>query len=174
MTWLKDNWFKVGMMSSILIVAISIGYYYVVFIPESKNSEGQKNNEDVFAKKVECEKYKDEIIIKINQFNAKQKPEVRNDYNLYVESNEFKEIFYSQKINSCVYLESRKTLSKRSANADPNTGDWNTSYETYYLIDVLTNKEIDFNKGLPFLQITNRGEQFNSEKEAHDILNEYR
>jgi hypothetical protein len=53
-------------------------------------------------------------------------------------------------------------------------GEWSTVYDTYYLIDELTGKEIDFNKGLPFLQIIHRGERFTSEEEANVILSEYK
>lgn len=171
----------------IVVLIFGLSFYFMrtnnqrIIIP--KNNVNQKIGSDNFSKKVECEKYKDQIIKNINQFNLSQKPEVRDgnnngtsdhDYNLYIESNEFKEIFYSPKVNSCVYLGSRKTLIKLGANADPNKGNWDISYETYYLIDVLTNKEIDFNKGLPFLQIISRGDQFISKKDADVIINDYR
>ncbi|GEM_PF-2688413 len=183
--FIKGNWFKLVVAISILIIGISIaGYFYISEYHDKKLSEQEaKQQVDYFNKKIECEKYTDSISKKINQFNASQKPEFRDSnnsgqgepmYNLYIENNVLKEVFYSPKINSCLYLESRRTLVKPGANAKADIGNWSVDYETYYLVDVLTSKEIDFNKGLNFLQIIHRGEQFNSEKEADDILNEYR
>ncbi|MCX6721104.1 MAG: hypothetical protein NT026_00660 [Candidatus Staskawiczbacteria bacterium] len=138
--------------------------------------------QDNFQKKIDCEKYKSQILDKINRFNSAQKPELRNgdntgtnpDYNLYVESDELKEIFYSPKVNSCLYVESDKTLMKLGADAKPDVGNWSTLYETYYLIDALTNEKIDFYQGLPFLQIISRGDVFNSEKQANEIISAYK
>lgn len=177
----------------VIIVLILSFVYYFLQVNKQKNeinksvsknqiSAIENNDVNIFSKKIECEKYKDQIIKGIKQYNSLQKPEIRDSdntdegviNNLYVENNEFKEIFYSPKVNSCVYLESRKTLVKRGENANPNVGDWGISYESYYLIDALTNKEIDFNDGLPFLQIFNRSERFSSEEQADTIIDKYR
>ena len=175
-----------------IIVLIFCSLYYFLEIDKQKNETNnlvnknqsniiESNNINVFSKKIECEKYKDEIIKNIKQYNLSQKPEIRDGdntdgvaNNLYVENNEFKEIFYSPKVNSCVYLESRKTLMKINENANQNNGKWDIIYETYYLIDALTNKEIDFNDGLLFLQIFNRGERLNSEQQADIVIDKYR
>lgn len=155
----------------------------VAQIQKTQTPEGEKIKEmDNFQKKIACEKYKDLILDKIKQYNNSQKPELRDSnnaggppmYNLYVENNEFKEIFYSPRVNSCLYLEDRKTLIKRGSNAKPNIGDWGVEYESYYLVDALTGKEIDFNNELPSLQIIHRGEVFNSEKEADAIIGKYK
>lgn len=91
-----------------------------------------------------------------------------------LKNNSLKEIFYSPKVNSCLYLESQRTLIKRGANAKPDIGEWGIDYETYYLIDELTGKKIDFNDGLSFLQIIHRGEAFYSEEDAEALISKYR
>ncbi len=180
---------------TIIIVALIIGLiFYFLQINKQKISKENNNiaeqavfntktDNNEFAKKIECEKYKDQIIKKINQYNSIQKPEVRDSNNsgegepinnLYVESNEFKGVFYSSKVNSCLYVEIRRTLVKRGAEADPNVGNWGVSSEYYYLIDALTSKEIDFNEGMSSFQTINRSEQLRSKKEANDLIDQYR
>jgi hypothetical protein len=177
----------------VIVIIFSSVFYFLQInkqktIKEDSEKSGQvvpdtKADSNEFSKKIECEKYKDQIIKSIKQFNSLQKPEVRDSNNsgegepmnnLYVENNELKEVFYSPKVNSCVYLESRKTLAKLEADANPKIGNWEIIYETYYLIDVLTSKEISFNDGSTSLQIIHRGEQFHSEQEADIIIDMYR
>lgn len=186
---MKKN--KLILSISIILGCIILGCFYYItqsykqtHITKDKTILDTKTKqEDYFQKKIECEKYKEDILKDINKYNNSQKPEIRNSNNdisgepinnLYVEQKELKELFYSPKINSCVYLESMKTLVKRGENANPDVGNWAISYDTYYLIDVLTGKQIDFNKGLPFLQIIHGGEIFNSEQDADQIIEEYR
>lgn len=144
---------------------------------------GQINkNTDNFQKKINCEKYKSQMLDNISQYNSAQKPELRNSdntgtnpmYGLYVESKELKQIFYSPKVDSCLYVESDKTLAKFGSDTKPDVGNWSTIYETYYLIDALTSKKINFYQGLPGLQIISRGYVFNSEKQADEIINPYK
>ena len=33
--FLKDNWFKIGILLVLIIIALSIAYYFVVYIPKS-------------------------------------------------------------------------------------------------------------------------------------------
>jgi len=137
-----------------------------------------------FSKKIECEKYRNEIEEKIKQYNLSQKPEVKDSSvplnpeepinHLYLKNNELKEIFYSPKVDSCVYIESRKDLIKSDPNANPNIGTWGISFESYYMIDALTNEEINFNNGLPFIDLIHRSEIFTTEKNAEKIINEYK
>lgn len=153
-----------------------------VVIENEKDDIKEGNNEDEFAKKMECKKYSEKIEEKIKEFNIMQKPEIRDSSpniestinHLYIENNALKEVFYSPKLDSCLYVESKRTLMKSDPNANPNIGEWNISYETYYLIDALSGKEIDFNDGLPFLQMIHRGERFNSEDYANELINIYK
>lgn len=137
-----------------------------------------------FEKKVECEKYNDKIQKRIKEYNLSQKPEIRDSSvptnpeepinHLYIENNVLKELFYSPKVDSCLYIESRRTLMKSDPNASPADGDWSISFETYYLIDALSGEEIDFNDGLPFLQMIHRSDRFNSEDYANELINKYK
>lgn len=169
---------------SIIIGCIILGLSYFFAQQYYKRDIVQfKNNKqsDYFYKKIECEKYKDKIQEKINQYNLSQVPEVRDSNNaggepinnLYIENNLLKELFYSPKLDSCLCLESRRTLMKKGLHNDESQN-WITIYETYYLVDVLTGKEINFNNDLNFLQIIHRGERFSTIKQADDIINEYK
>jgi len=130
---------------------VSIDKPQVVKSEVVKPEENIKN--DDFTKKIECEKYRDSIAKTINQYNNSQVPEIRNSNNtgtgdeainhLYVENKELKEIFYSPKVNSCLYLEISRTLMKSNPNAKANEGNWGTSFEYYNLIDALTDNQID-------------------------------
>jgi len=138
---------------------------------------------DTFQKKIDCEKLTASISQKIQQHNDAQKVETRDSnnsgegaavYNRYIENSLLKEVFYSPKVNSCLYLESRRTLVKRGVNVKLDEEDWSISYETWYLVDALMDKEVELNDGLPFLQIVNRGEVFSDEKEANTIIDKYK
>ena len=184
---------KLVLPISILLGCIILGgFYYVNQLNKQKSIERQQQIElstktgtgtDYFQKKIACEKYKDSILNKIKQYNNSQKPELRDTnnsgygepmYSLFVESNSLKEIFYSPEVNSCLYLEDDQTLVKAGANAKPDVGSWSIDYEDYYLIDVLTGEKINFNNGLPFLKIINRGEMSTSEKNANVIIDKYK
>ena len=49
MNWLKENWFKVGILAAILVVSISVGYYYMIFLPQKEEErtkiESQKQEQ---------------------------------------------------------------------------------------------------------------------------------
>lgn len=112
---------------------------------EVKNSK----NDDYFLKKIECEKYKEKIKKDINDYNYSQKmfigdsavpgnpvsPEIPR---LYLYNKEFKEVFYSPKVNSCLYYEVSRTFiapPEESVNY-PNIK-WGVSFESHNLIDHL-------------------------------------
>ncbi len=123
-----------------------------------------------------CEKYKVSVLNKIEQYNNSQKPEPvdsqTGSFALAVENNVLKEIFYSPKTNSCLYWESRRFLAK--SNAKPDVGNWFIDTEDYYLVDVLTGKEVNFYEGLPFMQIIHSGEVFNSEETGYAVVSQYK
>jgi hypothetical protein len=133
-----------------------------------------------FEKKVECTKLKEEIIKKIISYNNSQTPEFGASSpnlgidSLFVRSKEIKEVFYSPLVDSCLYLESNKTLIKYGLDAKPNVGQWSVDYDTYSLIDFLSNKQIDFNNGMNFLQVVHRGERFLDETQIDDIVKKYK
>ena len=190
--FIKKNWFKIILT---LFLIIPFAYYLVVFLPQEEQlkidrqrqeqiaNEKKEQSDNLFEKKIECEEYQNKIVKKIDQYNKTQKPEYRDSnnsgfgepmINLYVEQNELKEIFYSPKVNSCVYLESRKTLAKQGADARADVGIWDVIYDTYFLIDILNHKEINFNNGLNFLQVIHRGEEFNLQKEIDAVISKYK
>lgn len=42
--WLKENWFKVGILVAILAAAFSVGYYYVIFLPSAQKNSSEVTN----------------------------------------------------------------------------------------------------------------------------------
>lgn len=47
-TFIKDNWFKIGILMVFIIIALSIAYYFVIFIPrKEKNKIEQERQEQV-------------------------------------------------------------------------------------------------------------------------------
>ncbi len=37
--WLKENWFKVGVLAILLIIGLSTAYYFSIYLPHRHNSE---------------------------------------------------------------------------------------------------------------------------------------
>ena len=139
--------------------------------------ENKEIADNLFEKNIKCEKYKEEIIEKISLYNNSRKPEVRNgnnddtsapDYHSYIEEKEFEEIFYSPEVNSCLYLESQRTLMKIDSDLVSTDGQWMTVHEYYNLIDILSDKEIES------VRTMWRGEQFDSYDSVQNLVDKYR
>jgi hypothetical protein len=109
--------------------------------------------EDNFEKRLECEKFKNEIQNKINSYNYSQKPFIGDSAvpgnsddpiipRLYLYNRELVEVFYSPLINSCLYLEVSRTYIS-DPEQDDNKRTWGISFETYKLINYLTNELLE-------------------------------
>lgn len=188
---------KLILPMSILLGCIILGGFYYASEANKKTAidklqvvkPEEENMADDFTKKIECEKYRDPIAKRINQYNNSQTPEIRNSNNtgtgdeainhLYVENKELKEIFYSPKVNSCLYLEISRTLMKSDPYSKANEGSWGTSFEYYNLIDALTGNEID---SVFTINRSERMDQYNGDgtisvnvyTEANDMVNNYK
>lgn len=149
-------------------------------VPQYKVEE-----EDVsFSENLEYEKHKKNIENRILKYNNSQVPELRvqnlgmseddNEYFWCFESRELIDLFYSSREGAYLYLESVKTNCQDEVNVDLENGPWYIDYDTYYLIDFSSEREIEFNDGSPFLQIIHRGEIFNSEEDVNKLLLEFR
>lgn len=144
-----------------------------VVIKDERPEEGEAIKIDNFQKKIECQKFIDSVSKKINLFNGKQKPEIRDSNNSggepinhsYIESKEFKEVFYSPKVDSCLDLEVARTSLKVDNMDSKQYGQWATSYEDYNLIDILSGKQIDS------VSTINRSEVMNSYDDKGNISN---
>ena len=179
---------KLIIVTSIFMVASSLYYYLVIHLPERNGAVSDQQQEqlikenkeiadNLFEKNIKCEKYKEEIIEKISLYNNSRKPEVRNgnnddtsapDYHSYIEEKEFEEIFYSPEVNSCLYLESQRTLMKIDSDLVSTDGQWMTVHEYYNLIDILSDKEIES------VRTMWRGEQFDSYDSVQNLVDKYR
>lgn len=132
----------------------------------------------------DCEKFRLSINKKIQDYNVSRKREVRDSnnsvdsdqpvLNTYIEYKELKDLFYSPKLGSCVYLESGKTLMRLGTDIEAVGGDWKVIYDTYYMFKVPSHEEVIFNDDLPFLQIVHRGEEYTPENEANEIVSRYK
>ena len=176
---------KIILPISILLGCIILGgFYYFTKIQNNKSITNQQKEN--FKNKIECGKYQKEIVEKINTYNNSQKiftADGNNDdsqasnTNQYINSKEFKELFYSPRMNSCVYFEIDQTLIGHKINNKPIQ--WAVSSEYYNLIDVLTGKQLEL------IHTVNRGEKMDSYnkdgtvseniyKNASDVIDNYR
>lgn len=118
--FLKDNWFEIIIAIAILIVAASVGYYFLFYLP-------RKNNDDrMFTKETDCQKYAQAIIKGINDANT-----VNTTNGLNVVDTSFDLIFYSPKQNTCLYT--TFVTSSEGVNAGKSS---------YLIYDALTNNLI--------------------------------
>lgn len=80
-----------------LLITINIGFLLGITYQKNFNQKDTIDTQDYFSKKQDCEKYKTDITKKLQEmdiFVAKTKTET---------SNTLDRIFYSPKINSCLY-----------------------------------------------------------------------
>lgn len=90
--WQKNNCFKITVGLAFIVIAFSVGYYFIFYLPH-------KNNDDrIFVKETDCQKYAPAIIKGINDANTYNK---NTGLNLVTVS--FGIIFYSPKQNTCLY-----------------------------------------------------------------------
>ena len=115
----------------------------------NKQNDEELSKKELFEMKQKCESYKNNIEKNINQHNSSLGLE-KIDNLIY---KDFKEIFYSPKLNSCLYLETDTNFFK-GIDPDPNGGYPENSAvfnnekfyindQSYLLIDTLTGVEID-------------------------------
>lgn len=190
---ISNSWLRVWAKHKALLITVIVLTSLIIVslvwaIAVLDNEHSQQNvplsvgTVDGLLKKNNCEIHRENILKYISNYNDSQKPEFRDSnnaggdpiINLYVERKNLIDIFYSPKIDSCLYIESRQTLAKRGEDAKIDVGAWGVIYDTWYLIDALTDKEINFYGGQPYFQMIHRGEVFNTEIEANTIINEYR
>ncbi len=101
MNWLRNNWLKLIIALGVLIVSVSVSFYFAIFLPKQKKLETQLKNEllikqqaneladDIFQKNLDCGKYDDKI-----------KKEETGPFRMSVVSG----AYYSAKMNSCFYV----------------------------------------------------------------------
>ena len=94
---MKKNYIQiVSIILVTLVIGFLLGTQYSQFIIQNKS--GDNNNKDIFHKKQECQKYKNEIEIQLE------------DEDLIISKtgvqtfNSLDEIFYSPKLDSCLYV----------------------------------------------------------------------
>ena len=104
----SDGFYKKAKIFGIILVSISIAYYLIIFLPEKERykrtveeekrieQEVSKNKEELQKKNTECLSNSEKIKTKIKDDNALE----MQIFGIKL----FSDIFYSSKINSCVYV----------------------------------------------------------------------
>lgn len=137
----------------------------------SLNTNQQKstrdNTNEEFSLKQECYKYKNSLIKEVENFNNEQKLEKRGDndgsFSYCKEVQELKEIFYSNKLNSCAHVIIEQTHCQPDQNAVSNI-----SYEYQKLYNTLTNENIESFKTI------SRGEFFENINDVQGKIDIYK
>ncbi len=126
-----------------------------------------ENDTKAFSLKQECFKYKEGIQKEFDNFNTKQQPQERADNDgstrKCYENKELKEIFYSNKLNSCAQVEVQKTYCNT-----PDMKSYGVSYEYNILSNVLTGETLEYIKTI------SRGEGFETPQRTKEIIDSYR
>lgn len=88
-TQIQKFWFKGILALALIVVAASIGYYFVSFLPsQAKERLAREWQESLFNKNLDCQKYQKPIQEKES-----------GTFKMTVMSG----VFYSSKVNSCLY-----------------------------------------------------------------------
>lgn len=147
-----------------------------------KEIESVKTNENILLNKENCEEFRDQINNSLMQYNASQKHEIRDSDNtgdkpslgLYIEYKELKDLFYSPITQTCLYVESSKTIFKPGKDAKIDEGDWIIAYDTYYLTDVESGEQLKLKDDMPWAQRIVRSSDFYSDQEIQESINLYK
>ena len=60
MDWLKENWFKVGILAVAFLISLSVAYYYVIFLPQKEQARIDQQRQEQFAKEFREQQAKEE------------------------------------------------------------------------------------------------------------------
>jgi len=111
--FIKENWFKLG----ILIIILVVGIFYII---NCKSSATEVKTVDIFEKNKECYKYKDDLVKEAGERN---KIDARFTYSVG-------EIFYSPTLKTCLNIRETSNLNDKGL------------LDSYALVDILQNKTI--------------------------------
>lgn len=50
--WLKENWFRAGILITILAAVFSVGYYYVIFLPQKEQARINQQKQEQIEKEL--------------------------------------------------------------------------------------------------------------------------
>jgi len=94
-TFIKDNWFKLVMVIFLLMITLSVAYYFVIYLPK------QNYVNQLFIKKTNCQKYAELIKNEVDKSNK-----VNNEgiFTNIFGQDYLEMIFYSPKEDSCLYV----------------------------------------------------------------------
>ncbi len=142
---------------------------------------GQESEAKDFERKVACAQFKDSAEQKISAYNRQQKmvslpqkntlseDDPEQTFGIYVGRKEFIQVFYSPKLNTCLYEEEYRWLLKKKActEADGCKDYWLPSTESHSLFDVLSGAEIEE------VRTIWRSEPYQTQQDVKNMLEEY-
>lgn len=131
-----------------ILLLVAIFSVLIFFGIKEKNNQPRKENNIYATKQIECKKLENNIKQDIEKYNSNQK-EFLDDSSypkdpenpiirLYLNKDEFKEVFYSPKTATCLYEKVHRILIT-DPKLNPDERDWGTSYEYYELVRIPTN-----------------------------------
>jgi hypothetical protein len=50
--WIKENWFKAGLLFAILVVGVSTSYYYAIFLPQKERARVDQQQQSILAQEL--------------------------------------------------------------------------------------------------------------------------
>ena len=113
---MKENWFKLITFLGILLACISVGYYFIIYLPKT-NSEQKRLENQIKCQQEGNEQYE----------RDKQDTEGNTLFSVFYSNPEFK---FNEEMNTCLYKVERRSISA-------------TYHTVNFLIkDIYTNKEI--------------------------------
>lgn len=133
MSWLKENWFKVGLLVIALVAGVSVAYYYVIFLPQKEQAKIELQRREQLARELKEEENKEQ---EQKEYVAKRK---QTCYDMYLQEkkqwNNVKDFAYSDVRDKCIVFYSSN---ERAKNKDEcATIIENTATATPYLADIL-------------------------------------
>lgn len=100
MKFIKENWFKIGILFILLLSVVLVGS--MIFLPvigQQKLDLVQKNQkDDLFNKNLECQKLRSTT------------EKIFKSYDIYSSGGSLIELFYSPLLNSCVFSFTHSTI----------------------------------------------------------------
>lgn len=96
--FLKDNWFKIIIAVMAITVGLSIGYYFIFYLPNgNKNQVEEKADQEYVDNQIKCQKAGNEQYKKDVENNEKYR---NPNQQVYSQSSEFK---FNKELNTCLY-----------------------------------------------------------------------
>ena len=93
MNWIKENWFKAGLLAAIIVVALSMTYYYVIFLPQKETIElAQEKQQQLLRNQEKC-----------RETGTKAYNDYKQNNPFYASSFSDPEFYFNETLQLCLY-----------------------------------------------------------------------